>query len=255
MHMTVGRRIGWVLALVALLAAVGVGCSNTQEAQPTTGTQATPGAQSTLGAAGTPTVQPTPKTITIDAGNNPSKGPPDAKVTIVEFSDFQGPNCGNFAEQTLPQILANYGNEVRFVFMNFPLKKDAYAQKAGEAGECANAQGSFWRYHDLLFQNQKVLTDLLAPDPVTGLAKVVEKLKGYAAQLGLNTAAFNECLDSGLMAAAVRADDQVAQKVRQDAGLTSFPVPAFFINGNYLHGAKPYAVFKQAIDAALAAAG
>jgi protein-disulfide isomerase len=199
-------------------------------------------------------VQPTPKTVKIDPGDNPSKGPADAKVTIVEFADFQGPHSGSFAQQTLPQILANYGDKVRFVFINYPLKKDSYAQKAAEAGECANAQGSFWQYHDLLFQNQQVLTGLLTPDPTAGPTKVVEILKGYATQLGLDTANFNDCLDSGKMASAVQADAQVAQMAGQDAGLTSFGSPAFFINGNYLRGAKPYDVFKQAIDVALAAA-
>jgi protein-disulfide isomerase len=212
------------------------------------------GSPSPPGAGGTPTVQPTPKTVDIYVGSNPSKGPADAKVTIVEFSDFQGPNCGNFATQTLPQILSNYGDKIRFVFMNYPLNKDSYAQKAAEAGECANAQGAFWQFHDLLFQNQQALADLATPDPTGGLPKIVDSLKGYAAQLGLDTAEFNDCLDSGKMASAVQADEQVALKAGQDAGLTSFGLPSFFINGNYLSGAKPYAVFKQAIDAALAAA-
>jgi len=228
---------------------VGVLAWPTPVAQPTPGTQATPATQ------GTPAAQPTPKTISIDPGDNPSKGPADAKVTIVEFSDFQGPNCGSFAQQTLPQILSNYGDKVRFVFMNSPLKKDNYAEKAAEAGECANEQGTFWQYHDLLFQNQQALTALLSLNPAAGLAQVVDSLKGYAAQLGLDTAKFNDCLDSGKMANAVQADQQVAQEAAQDAGLTSFGLPSFFINGNYLAGAKAYDVFKQMIDAALAAAG
>ena len=232
--------------LVAALA--GAGCGGTSKAQPT------PGAQSTPGAAGTPTAQPTPKTVEIYVGDNPSKGPANAKVTIVEFADFQGPHCASFAQQTLPQILANYGDTVRFVFMNYTLGQDVYARKAAEAGECANAQGAFWQYHDLVFQNQQALSGLLTPDPTAGPAKVVDSLKGYAAQLGLDTGAFNDCLDSGKMTSAVQADRQVADKAAQDAGLTNFPLPAFFINGNYLHGGQPYDVFKQAIDAALAAA-
>ena len=246
MRSALGKRIYWVLVFGALLAAGSVGCGNKQEVQPTPAAQTTPGPQSTLGAPGTPTVQP--KTIKIEAGDNPSWGPADAKVTIIEFSDFEGRYCGAFAVQTLPQIRANYGNKVRFVFMNAPLKKGYYAQKAAEAGECANAQGAFWPYHDLLFQNQQALTALLMPD-------VVESMKGYAAQLGLNTATFNDCLDSGKMAAAVQEDVLVSRKAVADAELTSFPVPSFFINGNYLSGAKTYDVFKQAIDAALAAAG
>jgi len=212
-------------------------------------------AQGTPGAQATPTVEPTPKTVTIDAGDNPAQGPADAKVTIVEFSDFQCPYCGKFVQETLPQILSNYGDKVRFVFMNFPLTSiHPYAQKAAEAGECANEQGAFWQFHDIMFQNQSALTSLLTPDPVAGLAKVVESLKGYASQLGLDTAKFNDCLDSGRMADAVTADIAVAEKAATDAGLTRFGTPAFFINGNNLAGAQPYNVFKAAIDAALAAA-
>jgi len=213
------------------------------------------GGGGTVVAAATPAVAATPKPVSIDVGDNPAKGPADAKVTIVEFSDFQCPYCSRFTTETLPQILSNYGDKVRFVFMNFPLTSiHPYAQKAAEAGECANEQGAFWQYHDLLFQNQGALTDLLTADPVAGLAKVVESLKGYAAQLGLDTAKFNDCLDSGKMAGAVQADMQTAQTAAQDAGLDRFGTPAFFINGNNLAGAQPYDVFKQAIDAALAAA-
>jgi protein-disulfide isomerase len=252
-HRLVPKAVVLLLALSAVVTggALLVGCgsgSSTPTQSPGQGSPSPPGP------GGTPTAPPTPKTVKIDVGDNPFKGPADAKVTIVEFADFQGPHCGSFALQTLPQILANYGDKVRFVFMNFPLNKDTYASKAAEAGECANAQEAFWQYHDLLFQNQQVLSDLLTPDPTGGLAKVVEGLKGYAAQLGLDTAKFNDCLDSGRMASAVQADGQVAHKASQDAGLASFPVPAFFINGNYLSGAKPYDVFKQAIDVALAAA-
>jgi protein-disulfide isomerase len=217
--------------------------------------QTTPGVQTTPVAGGTPTAEPTPKTIEIAVGDNPAKGPADAKVTIVEFSDFQGPHCGSFAQQTLPQILANYGDKIRFVFVNSPITGNAYAEKAAEAGECANEQGAFWQYHDLVFQNQQALTGLLTPDPTAGLANVADSLKGYAAQLGLDTAKFNDCLDSGKMTSTVQADQQAYQKAIQDAGLTSHGLPAFFINGNYLGGAKAYDVFKQLIDAALAAAG
>jgi protein-disulfide isomerase len=252
-HRLVPKAVVLLLALtaVAVGGAIFAACSSGSS----TSTQVPAGGSpSPPGAGGAPTVQPTPKTITIDPGDNPSKGPADAKVTIVDFSDFQGPSCSAFAQQTLPQILADYGDKVRVVFMNVPLKKDNYAEKAAEAGECANAQGSFWQYHDLLFQNQQVLTGLLTPEPTAGVAKVVDTLKGYAAQLGLDTATFNDCLDSGKMAAAVQADMAVAGKAITDAGLSSFGLPSFFINGKYLEGAQSYDVFKQAIDAALAAA-
>ena len=196
-------------------------------------------AQVTPGAQATPGVEPTPKTVTIDAGDNPAKGPADAKVTIVEFSDFQCPYCARFVEETQPQILSNYGDKIRFVFMNFPLSQiHENAQKAAEASECANEQGAFWQYHDILFANQSALA--------------VDNLKAYAAQLGLDATKFNECLDSGRMAPLVQADMDAATKAAQEAGLDRFGTPAFFINGKSLSGAQPFDVFKQAIDAALA---
>jgi protein-disulfide isomerase len=237
-----------VTAIAIAAAVASIGCGSSSNSQPT------PDQPILKLVQGTPTAAPTARPITIDAGTNPSLGPATAKVTMVEFSDFQGSHCGLFAQQTLPQILANYGDKVRFVFMNAPSKSDPYAESAAEAGECANAQQSFWPYHDLLFQNQQILTGLLTPDPTAGVAKVVDTMKGYAAQLGLDTAKFNDCLDSGMMAAAVQADIAVAQKAMTDAGLSSLPLPAFFINGNYEHGSKPYDVFKQMIDTALAAA-
>jgi len=199
-------------------------------------------AQLTPGAQGTPTVEPTPKPVTIDVGDNPAEGPADAKVTVVEFSDFQCPYCARFVEQTFPQILSDYGDKIRFVFMNFPLASiHENAEKAAEAGECANEQGAFWQLHDIIFQNQNALT--------------VENLKAYAAQLGLDTAKFNDCLDSGRMADEVDADIAVAEQAITDAGLTRFGTPGFFINGVHLGGAQPYDVFKEAIDKALEEAG
>jgi protein-disulfide isomerase len=199
------------------------------------------GGGSVVVAQGTPTVEPTPKPVTIDVGDNPAKGPADAKVTIVEFSDFQCPYCGRFVAETLPQILANYGDKIRFVFMNLPLTSiHENAEKAAEAGECANEQGAFWQFHDIMFGHQDALT--------------VDDLKGYAAQLGLDTAKFNDCLDSGKMVSEVQADLDAGQTAAADAGLTRFGTPAFFINGVNLAGAQPYDVFKAAIDAALAEA-
>jgi protein-disulfide isomerase len=83
-----------------------------------------------------------------------SKGPADAKVTIVEFSDFQCPYCANYSTQTYTQISQNYGDKIRYLFHNYPLPFHNNAQKAAEAAECAGEQGKFWEMHDLLFQNQ-----------------------------------------------------------------------------------------------------
>ena len=239
------RRFGGLLGVVAIVAALaGTACGSSSSSQATATAQAA--------IASTPTVQPTPIKITIDPGNNPSQGPADAKVTIIEFADFQGAKCASFATGTLPQIMANYGSTVRFVFVNLLLTKgDQYSEKAAEAGECAYAQGAFWPYHDLVFQNQSIFTHLSADEPAADVATLVDSLKSFAAQLKLDTATFNDCLDSGRMASAVQADQQVAQKAV--AQLTSnIVLPAFFINGRYLGGAKPYDTFAQAIEYVMA---
>jgi protein-disulfide isomerase len=108
------------------------------------------------------------------------------------------------------------------------------AQKAAEATECADDQGKYWEYHDLLYVNQNALD--------------VASLKSYAAQLGLDTATFDECLDAGEQTAEVQKDYQDGQAY----GVSG--TPAFFINGQLLSGAQPFAAFQQVIDAAIAKA-
>jgi protein-disulfide isomerase len=180
----------------------------------------------------TPTVGP----VEVSADDDPAIGPEDAPVTIIEFSDFQCPYCARFQTETLPQILSNYGDRVRFVYRDFPLVSlHANALKAAEASECADDQEAYWKYHDLLFQNQSALDDA--------------SLKNYAASLGLDTAAFNQCLDSDKYMSEVQKDEQDGIT----AGVQG--TPAFFINGVLISGAQPYSVFQAAIEAALAKGG
>jgi protein-disulfide isomerase len=199
---------------------------------------------------GEPTAVPV---VEVDVDDDPSKGPKDAPVTIIEFSDFQCPYCARFAEETLPQILENYGDKVLYVYRDYPLTQmHTNAQKAAEAGECAHEQGAFFEYHYLMFENQDVLD--------------VDSLKGYAASLSLDTEAFNECLDSGKYADEVEEDLRDGQKAAIEVGRQSLGTPTFFINGIYVSGAYPYdensqyyqagvATFKQMIEEALAEAG
>ena len=117
------------------------------------------------------------------------------------------------------------------MFRDFPIPSHTGSQKAAEATECADDQGKFWEYQDLIWANRAVDLD---------------SLKGYTAQLGLDAATFNDCLDSGKYASEV-------QKDYQDGG--SYGVtgtPSFFVNGQLLKGAKPFESFKSLIDAALA---
>ncbi|WP_426753517.1 thioredoxin domain-containing protein [Myxococcus sp. Y35] len=157
-------------------------------------------------------------------------GPENAPVTIVEFSDFQCPFCGR-ANPVLAQVQQEYGDKVRIVFRHFPLDFHKEAPKASEASLCAQDQGKFWEMHDLLFANQQALG--------------VDNLKKYAADLKLDTAKFNACLDSGEKAAIVQKDLADGKQ----AGVSG--TPAFFINGILLSGAQPFDEFKSIIDAEL----
>jgi protein-disulfide isomerase len=165
------------------------------------------------------------------AAEGPSKGPANAKVTIVEFSDFQCPFCSR-AKKTVDEVMAKYDGKVRLVFRDFPLDFHDKAQKASEAGQCANDQGKFWAMHDWMFDNQSTID--------------VEQLKGAAKTLGLDSAKFDECLTSGKHAALVKKN----MKAGQDAGVRG--TPAFFINGSFLNGAQPFEKFQAEIDRALA---
>jgi len=216
-----------------------------------------------------PTAGPTAEApvVEMDVADAPTKGSKDAKVQIIEFSDFECPYCAKFVTLTMPQILSTYGDKVLFAFRNYPLPASMhpYAQKAAEASECANDQGKFWEYHDLLFQNQSQLSALVQADPTNGVNQVVEQLKQYAASLSLDTAKFNQCLDNGEGAAKVTSDATAMTEALTAAGITRFGTPSFFINGTFISGAYPFdentagwqegmLTFKAEIDKALAAA-
>jgi protein-disulfide isomerase len=162
----------------------------------------------------------------------PIRGPENAPVTLVEFSDFQCPYCAR-AQPTLLKVMEAYPDQVKLVYKDFPLPQlHPQAPKVAEAARCAGEQDSYWAYHDALFEDAKDLT----PD----------KLKRYAADLKLDTAAFDACLDSGKYAAAVQKD------MAQGAQLGVNSTPSFFINGRFLSGAQPFSAFQTLIDEVLA---
>ncbi len=165
------------------------------------------------------------------AATGPARGPTDAKVTIVEFSDFQCPYCGA-AYTTVEQLMQQYAGKVKLVFRQFPLPIHPQAEKAAEASLCAQDQGKFWEFYDLLFKNQKKLD--------------VSDLKTYAASAGLDAAKFATCLDGGEKKKQVDLDLEAGQA----AGVNG--TPAFFINGVFLNGAMPIEEFKKVIDPELA---
>jgi protein-disulfide isomerase len=177
---------------------------------------------------------------TVVATAEPTKGSLEAPVTIEEFSEFYCPYCARFVFNTLPEIVENYVKKglVKFVFRNFPVHGEP-AILAALAGECAHEQGRFWEYHDRLFTaTSKEYRQLDAPG-----------LVNLAGDLGLDTAAFRECLSSGRYRANLEED--IAEGQRLGVGGT----PTFFINGRKLVGAQPFERFKQIIEEELERSG
>lgn len=161
------------------------------------------------------------------------KGSKDAKVVLIEYSDFECPYCARHTE-TIKQIEKEYGNQVAIVFRNFPLSFHEHAQKAAEAAECAGEQGKFWQMHDKLFELN------------TAQDMGVEQFKAAAKEIGLNTGDFDSCLDSGRTASNIAKDMAGGQQ----AGVTG--TPGTFINGQLASGALPFEQFKSIIDQLLA---
>ncbi len=190
-----------------------------------------------------------PQDVVLGVAGHRSRGARDAALTLVEFSDFQCPFCGRYFRETLPQIDREYvqTGKIRYVFRNFPLEsihKEAF--KAAEAADCAGEQDKYWEMHDRLFAHQ----DALGP----------EDLSGHAAVLGLDVPGFEQCLQSGRYADAIRQDVAEGEK----AGVRG--TPSFFLgvaesDGKSVRalkkvtGAHPFATFKEAIEGLLAARG
>ncbi|MBI5668456.1 MAG: DsbA family protein [Chloroflexi bacterium] len=172
--------------------------------------------------------------LEVSPDDDPSHGPADAPVTIVEFSDFNCPYCARFVRDTLPLLRENYGDQLRFVYRDFAILGPTSVD-AAVASECANEQSAFWAYHDLLFANQGSFGR--------------ERLLSYAQQAEINVEEFSACLDNTVIRDEVLADTTEAQRL----GATG--TPTFFINGRPLIGAQPYATFAAMIDEELATAG
>jgi protein-disulfide isomerase len=179
---------------------------------------------------------------TVSLAGTPAKGRADAPVTVVEFSDFQCPFCARHVRDTIPLLDREYieTGKVRYVYRNLPIESiHPNAFKAAEAAACANEGGRFWPLHARFFANQRTL----AP----------AQLGGHAAAVGLDAAAFGQCLSSGRFTTKVRKD------ISDGSALGISGTPAFLIGrtvpGNttlkvdaYLYGAKPFASFKHEID-------
>ncbi len=173
--------------------------------------------------------KPRRPSFNVEVGDAPIKGNKDAKVTIVEFSDFQCPFCAKGTE-VIDGITKKYGNKVKIAFKNFPLPFHKQAKQAAIAGLCAQEQGDdkFWKLHDKMFSDQ------------TKLDK--DSLKSSAKSLGLDSEKFNKCLDENKHDAKVESDIESGKKV----GVKS--TPTFFVNGKLISGAQPLEVFSEIID-------
>jgi protein-disulfide isomerase len=167
------------------------------------------------------------------AATGPARGPADAPVTIIEFSDYQCPFCRR-AEPTVKQVLDTYEGKVRFVFRHFPLDRiHPQARGASEAAACAAEQGKFWEYHAELFSGDGQLDR--------------PALDAAAQKTGLDAAAFKTCVDERKTQKLVEGDVEAGE----EAGVSG--TPAFFINGIPLRGALPFEEFQKVIDEELAA--
>ena len=182
-----------------------------------------------------------PELVEATADDDPFLGSKDAKVEIIEFSDFQCPFCRTFWKNTLGLIKSEYidSGKVKFVYRDYPLSFHPMAQKYAEAAECAGDQAKYWEMHDKIFSEQ----DKLGTGTIGDYG--VNDVKKWAAELGLNSNDFNQCLDSG----------EYAQEVGDDfadgsaAGVSG--TPSFFVNGRLVVGSQPFESFKQIIDAEL----
>jgi protein-disulfide isomerase len=170
----------------------------------------------------------TPPIVDVSAEDAPFKGPADAPITIVEFSDFQCTYCKRVVS-VLDQVLERYPDKVRLAFRDFPIANiHPQAEKAAEAAHCAAEQGKFWEFHDLLFEKQDAI-------PTTNFAE-------HAKALGLEVTTFQTCIDGGKYQEKVERNYAAGVK----AGVSG--TPAFFINGRLLSGAQPLEAFKTVID-------
>ncbi len=168
-----------------------------------------------------------PPRIQVASIGRPVRGPADAPVTIIEFSDFQCPFCKR-AEPIVEEVLKKYGDKVRLVYVDFPLPMHSNALDAAKAGQCAAQQGKFWPFHDQLFADQSKL----AP----------ADLKATAKRLGLDTAKFDTCFDEAKTEATVRKELAEGQRLGIDG------TPTFYIDGRQLVGAQPVDSFSEIID-------
>ena len=202
-----------------------------------------------------PQFKPIGEVVVPDANPRPmaemnTMGDPNAPVTIIEYSDYQCPYCGRFSDETEDLIIKNYveTGQVYFIYRSMGNFLSASigrsggpsgteSQDAAEAAYCAGDQNMYWEYHDILFAN-------LTGEAVGAFAP--RRLEAFGEALNLDMDAFNDCLDSG------KYRDKVAQDGIDGTADGVTGTPAFFVNDQFISGAQPYEVFREAIEAELA---
>ncbi len=176
--------------------------------------------------------QPRRPTYDVKVGDAPFTGGANAKVEVVEFSDFQCPFCSK-ASVILKDLKKKYGSKVKIAFKQYPLPFHSQAKGAAVASLCANEQSSelFWKMHDAMFDDQSKLS--------------VASLKETAKKIGADTKKFDACLDSNKYLA------KVEENIKEGQAIGVKSTPTFFVNGQLIQGAQAISVFSEIIDSEL----
>jgi protein-disulfide isomerase len=163
------------------------------------------------------------------AKDDPSWGPANAKVTVVEFADFECPYCRQWYASVYDRLYQTYGDKVRFVYRDYPLTSlHANAMPAAVAADCAGAQGRYWDYFRLLYGDPRGL----------GNSQYLQ----YAQETGLNVSQFSSCISSN------KYDNEIQLDIQDGERLGVNGVPAFFVNAQLISGMQPFETFQQAIE-------
>ncbi|HJU87114.1 MAG TPA: DsbA family protein [Gemmatimonadota bacterium] len=172
----------------------------------------------------------------VDVSRDPVLGPADAPVTIVEFSDFECPFCSRFASETAPALRRQYGDRIRWIFVNYPLQSiHPNAYEAALAAECATEQDRFWPYYDALFSGRHELSG-----------------SGYAAaanEVGIDEERFDACYRNADHA------EEVALDIKEGEKFYILGTPTFYVNGRRMEGAQRPEAFAAVIDSILSQRG
>jgi len=202
------------------------------QAEPQSAPPSAPAVVAQDGLAPTATEQ-TYRRYDVPTGDNPSLGPANAPITIIEFSDYQCPYCKKWQQEAWPQIQAAYPGKIRLVYRDFPLYSiHPESESAAIAADCAGDQQKYWEFHDLLFSDQLPL----------GQDSYIK----YATQVKLDVDKFTKCITTQQFKTNVSDNYTYASNL----GVNS--TPTFFVNGIPMVGAQPYEAFKSLIDKELA---